>query len=170
MKTIITLISITIFAVSTAYSQKASERPVDDAAIKTLVKNIEIGWASGSGEKYADNFTDDVDFTVWNGHYVFGREENIRGHQQIFDTIYKDTAIHLKVLKIRYLSDSIATVRMRGHMTGSNGEPALNGLTVTPLAVVTKSKGKWLVAVFQNTPVIKPGELVIGRKLEPAAN
>lgn len=166
MKLIITVIAIIIFAVPAAYSQKDSARPEDDAAIRQLIQNLEIAWAQGSGEKWADNFTDDVDYTVWNGMYVQGRDENLKGHQMIFDTIYKGTAVHFTVSKIKYFSDSIAVVHFKGYMTKANGERALNGLNVTPMAVLTKTSGKWLIAAFQNTPVIKPGELVIDRKPE----
>ena len=38
--------------------------------------------------------------------------------------------------------------------------------TVVPLMVFKKENGKWKVAVFQNTPIIKRGELQIKRESE----
>lgn len=72
--------------------------------------------------------------------------------------------MHFTVSRIKYFSQSIAVVHFTGYMTQANGERALDGLTVTPMAPLTKQDGKWLIAVFQNTPVIKPGELAIDRQ------
>lgn len=146
-------------------AQTDSDHLEDEKAIRQVVQNIEDAWAAGDGKKFADNFTDDVDFMVWNGLEIHGREENIKGHQEIFDTFYKGTKIRSEIRKIRFLSDDIAVVHAQSEMF-RDGRKVKDVPKVVPLMILQKQEGKWKVVVFQNTPIINRGELVVGRKPE----
>lgn len=148
-----------------ALTQTDKKQTADEKAIRRVVQNIADAWAAGDGVKFADNFPDDVDYTVWNGHQIHGREENIAGHQQIFDTFYKGTIIKSDVKKIRFLTDNVVAVHLQSKMY-KDGKLVEDVPTVLPLLIFKKENGKWRVAVFQNTPLIRQGELVVGRKSE----
>lgn len=167
MKNCILSITIAILILSPVYShaQTDKQHSEDEKAIRQVVQNITDAWAAGDGEKYADYFTDDVDYTVWNGHHIRGREENVKGHQEIFDTFYKGTSLKTEIKKIRFLTDAVATVHLQSKMY-RDGKRVEGVPTVVPLMVLKKENGKWRVAVFQNTPIIKRGELVVGRTAE----
>lgn len=163
MKNYILLI-VTVLILIPAYSYAQADKPhaEDEKTIRQVVKNITDAWAAGDGEKYASYFTDDIDFTVWNGMYYTGHEANAKNHQMIFDTFYKGTSLKTKVRKIRFLTDDVATVHLQSEMY-RDGKRVEGVPTVVPLMVLKKENGKWRVAVFQNTPIIKRGELVVGR-------
>lgn len=164
MKIMITLLALLLIAVPSANAQnKTSENP-DMTEIRQLFQSTADAWGSADAVKFADCFTDDVDYTVWNGFRFSGRKANIEGHQQIFGTIYKGTTLQLNIGKIRFLSPTIAIVLYDASMKNSKGEPMPGVPSVRPMAVVQKLNEKWLIAAFQNTPVIERGELVIGRK------
>lgn len=167
MKNYIFSITIAILILIPAYSyaQTDSKYAEDEKAIRQVVQNIADAWAAGNGEKYADYFTDDIDFTVWNGMYFNGREANAKNHQMIFDTFYKGTNIESEIKKIRFLTEDVATVHLQSKMY-RDGQRVEDVPTVVPLLVLKKIDGKWKVAVFQNTPIIKRGELLIGRQVE----
>jgi uncharacterized protein (TIGR02246 family) len=148
-----------------ATAQTDKKGAEDEKAIRQIVQNIQDAWAAGDGVKFADQFTDDVDYTVWNGIQLNGREENIKNHQQIFETFYKGTMIKSEVRKIRFLTNEIAAVHLESKMY-KDGKLMEDVPTVVPLMILKKENGKWRVAVFQNTPIIKRGELVVGRKVE----
>lgn len=158
------LIIITILIVMPAYSyaQTDTKYADEELAIRQVIKNIESAWAAGNGKEFADNFTDDVDYTIWNGMYSNGREANEKGHQRIFDTFFKNTKLKNEIRKIRFLSKEIAVVHVKSEIVRNSkrlkGEPA-----AVPLLIFQKIDGVWKAVVFQNTPVIKRGELVIGR-------
>ncbi len=143
------------------FAQNNKKRADDEKAIRAVVQNIFDAWAAGDGVRYADNFTDDVVYTVWNGHQINGRDENIRGHQEIFDTFYKGTNIVAEVKRIRFLTDDVAAANLQAEMF-RDGKKVEDVPVVVPLMVLKKEKGKWRVAAFQNTPIIKRGELVLG--------
>jgi uncharacterized protein (TIGR02246 family) len=148
-----------------SFAQTDAKHTEDEKAIRQIVQNVTEAWAAGDGVKYADNFTDDVDYTVWNGHRINGREENIKGHQEIFDTFYKGTNVQFEITKLRFLSDDVATVHLRGKMY-RNGQRVEDVPTVVPLMVLKKENGSWKITVFQNTPIIKRGELQLKQESE----
>ncbi|MEZ5346466.1 MAG: SgcJ/EcaC family oxidoreductase [Pyrinomonadaceae bacterium] len=154
-----------ILASASTYAQDGDKNQEDEKAIRKLVQNLSESWKAGDAKKYAENFVDDVDFTVWNGMYMHGNEANEKGHQQIFDTFYKGTEIRTKVRKIRFLSDTIAVTHLESEMF-RGGAKVEDVPRVVPLMILQKNEGKWKVVVFQNTPIIKQGELVVGRTNE----
>lgn len=158
---IATLILIPIYT----QAQTVAKHAEDEKAIRQVVRNLEDAWAAGDGKKFASYFAEDSDFTVWNGMYFNGRKENAKNHQMIFDTFYKGTNIKTEIRKIRFLADDVATVHLRSEMF-KNGKKAEDVPKVVPLMILQKKDGKWQVVVFQNTPIIKRGELVVGREVK----
>ncbi len=159
---LISMIAVLILFPVYSIAQTKTICTADENAVRQIVQNIQDAWAAGDGVKWADQFVDDIDFTVWNGKQISGREENLKSHQQIFDTIYKGTEIRTKIKKIRFLTDEVAAVHLESTMY-KDGNPVKDVPTVLPLLVLKKEEGKWRIAVFQNTPIIKRGELVVGR-------
>ena len=157
-KYILPLIAALILIPNFVKAQTSLKPAEDENAIKLIIKNLADAWAAGDGKKWADQFTDDVDYTVWNGRYLTGREENRRGHQQLFDTIYKDSTINPEIIKIRFLRDDVAVVHLKSG-NRKNGKQLEDVPLVRPLLVLSKEQQKWRIVVLQNTPVIYDGEL-----------
>lgn len=154
---------ITIILAATLFStysnaQTNTTQTTDKNAITKVVRNIEKAWAAGDAETFADNFTNDVDYTVWNGLYIKGRGENVSGHQRIFDTFYKGTKTKSDIRQIRFLSEKIATAHLKSKMF-RDGKQVPNVPTVFPLLVLKKENKTWKIIVFHNTPEIKRGDL-----------
>jgi uncharacterized protein (TIGR02246 family) len=127
----------------------------DEAAIRANVRQMEDGWNAKSGERFAKPFAADADYVIINGGYIKGREEIAKGHQQIFDTIYRESTLGLSVKQVRMLRPDVAVV----HVTGSNrttrdGETRVGEAFMT--LVLPKEGGDWKIAAFQNTPIAPP--------------
>lgn len=166
MKIYLLVIAAILFAMPNfSAAQTDSKNGENEKAIRQVVQNLKDAWRAGDGKKFAAEFTEDSDFTVWNGMYLNGREANEKGHQQIFDTFYKGTEIRSEVRKIRFLTDEIAVVHLQSEMF-KDGKKIEDVPKVVPLMILQKQNGKWKVVVFQNTPIIKEGELVLNRKGE----
>ncbi|HKQ06232.1 MAG TPA: SgcJ/EcaC family oxidoreductase [Blastocatellia bacterium] len=136
-------------------AQNSQTRAKDEAAIRAIIAGLADAWTRGDSDAWGKAFTTDADFTVWNGTYVKGREAIARGHAQIFGTIYKDTRQRLTVRSIRFLRDDIAAVHVEGSVVKKDEEfPATP--QVAPVFIMTKEKGEWLIAVFQNTKIQPP--------------
>jgi uncharacterized protein (TIGR02246 family) len=123
----------------------------DEAAIRDNVKQIETGWNTKSGALFAKPFAEDADYVVINGMYLKGRAVLATAHQQIFDTIYKDTTVSLTVKQIRFLRPDVAVVHVNAHRDGPTKELTANAMLTL---VMTKEKQGWTIAAFQNTQVL----------------
>ena len=122
----------------------------DEAAVRQNVKQLESGWNTKSGALFAKAFAEDADYVVINGMYIKGRATIEAAHQQIFDTIYKDTTINLTVKQIRFLRPDVAVVHVTGHREGPTKELTQDAMLTF---VMTKEKAGWTIAAFQNTAV-----------------
>jgi uncharacterized protein (TIGR02246 family) len=133
-----------------AHSISAQNRSADETAIRENVRYMETGWNTKSGALFAKPFADDADYVVINGMYLKGRAVLETAHQQIFDTIYKDTTVKLTVKQIRFLRSDVAVVHVSGHRDGPSKELIQDAMLTL---VMTKEKLGWTIAAFQNTSV-----------------
>jgi len=123
----------------------------DEAALRENVKLLETGWNTKSGALFARPFAADADYVVINGRYIKGREVIEKSHQQIFDTIFKDTKISLTVTQIRFLRPDVAVVHVSGHRDAPTKELVGDAMMTI---VMTKEHDGWKIAAFQNTTVV----------------
>ena len=124
----------------------------DDAALRENVRQLEAGWNAKSGALFAKPFAEDADYVVINGTQIKGRDAIAKGHQGIFDTVYRDSVLSLSVKQVRMLRADVAVVHVSAHLKTSQGAGAREADAVITL-VMTKEKGEWKIDAFQNTGV-----------------
>ncbi len=148
---VVAFMSISVPANNTQNSSK------DEAAIRQVVQQVQDGWNAHDGKAFAAPFALDADYVVVNGMNMKGRETIEKGHTAIFSTIYKDSRNAGTVKSIRFLRPDVAVVHTEWNLLHdlSDGETrkghALNTI------VMTKEKGKWSIAAYQNTPIRAEG-------------
>lgn len=143
--------TLLLLTMSPGTLQAQNSPNVDEVAIRQNVKQLETGWNTKSGAVFAKPFAEDADYVVINGMYLKGRTAIEAAHQRIFDTIFKDTTVALKVKQIRFLRPDVAMVHVEGHRDGPTRELVQDALLTL---VMTKENGAWTVAAFQNTAVV----------------
>lgn len=131
---------------------KAPEMSKDEASVRQAVQQLENGWNTRDGKAFAAPFAADADYVVVNGMYVKGREAIEKGHQQIFDTVFKDSTNKATVKGVRFVRADVAVVHVEWNLAvRSDGKEdkarALNTL------LMTKDGDKWSIAAFHNTPI-----------------
>ncbi|MDQ3747742.1 MAG: SgcJ/EcaC family oxidoreductase [Acidobacteriota bacterium] len=153
-----TILILVLFVASVnGYGQKTDSKAKDEAMIRANVKQLTKGWNMKSGAEFAKPFAEDSDYVVINGIHIKGRAANAEAHQRIFDTIYKDSSLVATVKQIRFLRPDVAVVHGVSNLTFKiNGEEKKGNSFVT--LVMTKEKGKWSIAAFQNTAIQPQGE------------
>jgi uncharacterized protein (TIGR02246 family) len=124
---------------------------IDETMIREIVQSLEAAWNIGDGQAFGAPFSEDADYTVWNGQYANGREAITREHQRLFETVFRGTVQRLEVEKIRFLREDVAVVHALGGMVDFEPE---RWPKVKPLLVLVKADGKWHIDVFHNTPVV----------------
>ena len=145
------LLLLFMFAISVQSLHAQNSHAADEAAIRDSVKQMETGWNTKSGALFAKPFAEDADYVVINGMYIKGRPIIATAHQQIFDTIFKDTTVTLRVKQIRFLRPDVAVVHVNAHRNGPTRELTADAILTL---VMTKEKQGWTIAAFQNTQVV----------------
>ncbi len=118
----------------------------DEAAVREIVEQVRDGWNAGDGDAFAAPFADDADYVIINGVYIKGQPIIASGHQQIFDTVYKNSHSTATIKSVRFLRDDVALVHVQWHLIFQQGEHRS-----TSTMVMTKEDGQWRIAAFQNT-------------------
>jgi len=127
--------------------------PSDEQAIRDVIQALADAWNQGDSKAWSENVVADFRHTVWNGTHIQGREAITAGHQHIFDTIYKGTRQIYSIRWVRFLRPDVAAVQWDAQLEGRDDLPQVR---VRPLAILTKQgNGRWLIEVFQNTPILE---------------
>lgn len=152
MKKITGILLSLVLTATVLYAQKNTNKERDEKAIRANVGQMVKGWNTKSGEQFAKPFAEDADYVVINGMQIKGRAAIAKGHQGIFDTIYKNTNLELVVEKIRFLRPDVAVVHVSGTATTPQ-EVSVQTTKARMTLVMTKTDGKWEISAFQNTAI-----------------
>ncbi len=153
LKNLTILIFMVIMAAATsAQAQKTDDKSADETMIRAQVAQLMNGWNAKNGAEFAKPFAEDADYVVINGMQIKGRAAIDKGHQYIFDTIYKNSTISYEVENIRFLRPDVAIVHVFGTLKVVDGDKAQTGNARMTL-VMTKTAGRWEIVAFQNTQV-----------------
>lgn len=137
--------------VAILFYETPSQSPADRSAIEAIATKLEQGWNSGSGLEFAAPFAENSDYVVINGMHLKGRRENAAGHQRIFDTVYKDSRLRIRIESIRMLRPDVAIAHLNAFLRPA--QPAGREDEARITLVLTKTGRKWEIAAFQNTAV-----------------
>lgn len=150
--TLISVLAVVLVVCALAATTGAASAD-DDALIRENVKQMETGWNRKSGALFAKPFADDADYVVVNGAHIRGRAAIDKGHQQIFDTFYKNSTLALAVEHVRLLKPDVALVHVRARLANPQPEGPARETEARITLVMTKEKGDWKIAAFQNTQI-----------------
>lgn len=123
----------------------------DEDAIRAHLSALFDRWNAGDAEGYADLFTDDGDYVVFDGTHLVGREQNVAVHRPLFAGILRGSVMEGTVTDVRLLANDVAVahgeggVRLRWHRTTPASRRAVQTY------VLVRADGGWKIAAFQNT-------------------
>lgn len=157
LKNITILIFVLMMTAANANAQKTNDQSTDETAIRAQVAQMMSGWNAKSGAEFAKPFAEDADYVVINGMQIKGRTAIAKGHQGIFDTVYKNSTISYTVDSIRFLRADVAVVHVAGSLKVTRGDSTQTGNAKMTL-VMTKTGDRWEIAAFQNTSVQESSE------------
>ncbi len=148
-----------VLLLASALSVKAQDSKADEALIRSIVQSQGDAWNRGDAEAFGADYAEDGSFTNVIGQQLYGKKAFIAQHAGIFSTIYKGSHNSLSISKITFLRPDVALVEIDAALTGANRlPPGLKAdedgaLHAKLLEVMTREKGKWLIAAFHNVAV-----------------
>jgi uncharacterized protein (TIGR02246 family) len=116
-------------------------------------------WNERDADKIAALFDEDADFVNVVGIWWNNREDIRRAHDYGLRVIFNNSDLKVTKTRVKYLSDSVATVHARMRLKGqtpkhgSNPEMRFNIFTF----VVHKTERGWSCSAAQNTDIV-PGK------------
>ena len=137
--------------------QKAELSRSDVDAIHRVVAGLEKAWNNADGEDFGLWFKEDAEFVNVYGTYAQGRAQIAEGHNTIFNTVYAGSTLRTVPINVRPLSEEIAVVHLRSHLTVPRG-PMTGEHESLPSMVLERDSGAWRIASFHNTFVKAPNQ------------
>src|SRR5688572_3036329 len=123
---------------------------VDREAVATIVKELEASWNSADGARFGVPFTDDADFVTIRGEHLRSREAIAKGHQGIFDTIYKGSTVRYELHFARPIAPGVAVAHVKTELKAPIGPLAGTHNSLFTIMLVQQSN-EWRIAAFHNT-------------------
>jgi uncharacterized protein (TIGR02246 family) len=128
--------------------------PDDEAPFRQIVQGLQDGWNGKDGKAFAAAFAEEHSFVNIYGLFLpkATRDGNAAAHQRLFDGVYKEVDLQLRVASLRPLSPEISVVHIAGH-THDRGKPEAKRQEVIITTVMRRTPTGWEIVAFQNTPV-----------------
>ena len=132
---------------ATAFSQETK----DEQAIRSIASTMQTGWNTKNSQTFSSVFADKHDYIVVNGLYFpnWSKQGNAAAHQGLFDGLYKNEDLILKVDKIKFLNPDLAQVTAFGLRYKKN-EPIPEDLNAIMTILVEKKNNEWKIISFHN--------------------
>jgi uncharacterized protein (TIGR02246 family) len=154
MKSRVSMVGFAVAWFGLTLSGPVAAQSVDEAACRQVVQGLQDGWNRKDGKAFAAAFAEEHSYVTIQGLFLpkGTRDGNAAAHQRLFDGVYKEVDVELRVASVRPLSPEIAVVHVAGH-THAKGKPADKLQEVIITTVLRRTPGAWEIVAFQNTPV-----------------
>ncbi len=127
----------------------------DEAGVRRVQADQEAAWNHHDAAAYANLFTVDGDCVNVLGWWWKGRAQIQSRLAAAFVFVFRDSALHVTDVQVKFLSPVVAVAHVRWTMEGFNFPPGMpeprEGIE---LQVLRKVAGRWLIESFQNTNAV----------------
>ncbi|MFE3445548.1 SgcJ/EcaC family oxidoreductase [Nocardia sp. NPDC059180] len=130
-------------------------RPADTdaelAAIRAVVDTVAHAQANELVDDFVGLFREDAIWTTGHGKRLFGRRAIAEFTAQVLPGAALNGTATYEVEHILFLRPDVAAVKIRQRYITNDGEIDSEG---SPMYVMTKEDGRWMLTANQNTPVV----------------
>jgi uncharacterized protein (TIGR02246 family) len=92
-----------------------------ERVVADLVGGLEKAWNAADGVAFARPFAEDADFVNVRGEHFRTRDAIAKGHQGIFNTIYKGSVVHYQVIAVRAIAPGVLVAHARSTLKAPTG-------------------------------------------------
>lgn len=126
--------------------------PGDDrAAFDAIRDRQEQAWIEEDGQAFAATFHEDGDVVAFNGEHLATREGIAEGMQYYFDNYIEGSRLHMLTEQVRYVERDVVVIVRTGCLIAEGETECRADSFSTNTNVLTRERGEWLQASFQNT-------------------
>ena len=124
----------------------------DEQIVTDLVGELEKAWNAADGTGFGRPFAEDADFVNIRGEHVRTREAIAKGHQAIFNTIYKGSVVRYEVIGVRAIATGVLLAHVKAALKAPTGPLAGEHRSLFTVVLIQNHDG-WQIAAFHNTLV-----------------
>ena len=136
-----------------------------ETEVRALLARLEERWQLGDAEGFAELFTEDADYVVFDGTRLTGRAAIADAHRPLFERFMKGSRLLVESADVRFLTDDVAVMCTRGAIAKpSESTPSPRRRSIQTLVAVRRDAG-WSFASFQNTRERPFAKTLLGRVL-----
>jgi len=118
--------------------------------VSDLVGELEAAWNAADGSRFARPFAEDADFVNIRGEHLRTREVVAKGHQAIFNTIYKGSVVRYEVAGVRAIAPAVLLAHVRSTLKAPTGPLAGEHNSLFSIVLV-QDQDDWRISAFHNT-------------------
>src|SRR5215470_12703777 len=118
--------------------------------VSDLVGELEAAWNAADGTRFARPFAEDADFVNIRGEHLRTREVIAKGHQAIFNTIYKGSVVHYEVAGVRAIAPAVLLAHVKSTLKAPTGPLAGEHNSLFSIVLV-QDQDDWRISAFHNT-------------------
>ena len=107
-------------------------------------------WNDGDGARYGEQFTDEAHFVNIRGAHMQGAETIARGHQGIFDSIYKGSTVRYSVIETEPITADCLLGMVHAELDAPSG-PLQGSHEALITTLLVRDGDRWKVRHFHNT-------------------
>jgi uncharacterized protein (TIGR02246 family) len=126
----------------------------ETAAVTEVVARLERAQRAEDVDGFVALFRPDAIWTTGHGRRLFGRDEIAAFTRRVLPGAMATSAARYDVEHVLFIRPDVAAVKVRQRTVTPDGEPVPGGPEGSPLYVMAKEDGRWLLTACQNTPVV----------------
>jgi uncharacterized protein (TIGR02246 family) len=123
-----------------------------DQSVTNIVNELERAWNAADGVAFARPFAEDADFVNIRGEHHRTRDAIAKGHQAIFNSVYKGSVVRMQVAAVRTLAPTVLLAHVKSTLKVPTGPLAGEHQALFSL-VLARDQDNWRIAAFHNTLV-----------------
>ncbi|SFP96124.1 conserved hypothetical protein [Amycolatopsis arida] len=126
----------------------------DIRAIEQVVATVEHAQANELVDEFVAQFRADAIWTTGHGKRLTGRDEIAAFTSKVLPGAMKDLRPSYEVVHVLFIRPDVAAVKVRQRYFTRDGQPIEGQHEGSPLYVMSKEDGRWLLTACQNTEVL----------------
>jgi uncharacterized protein (TIGR02246 family) len=119
----------------------------DKAAIRQIVRDIEVAWNNRDAYAYARTFVEDAELRMMQGLKVQGRDAIAQDYQM--DDQCRNTLMQSEIENIRFIRPDVVHLEIISYLHECPFEKAIASV------VMSKENSEWRIVTFNNAGILK---------------
>lgn len=130
---------------------------MEKAGLEAVAEALQTAWNAHDAQAFAAPFAEDAEFIHIMGGGGTGRDAIRAGHEALFRSIYADSEVAYRVVRIIELGGGAAVVLLHQRLAFTAGG-GRQEIECRPSFVATpQADGGWTIRLFQNTQIAGKG-------------